>query len=129
MRKGANAYEYPQAQACLPYNARVHTDHGLIPIGELLRRLAIHRQEISAFDRNGQPTRSRAAVCNGKRSLIRFDFEDGSSLRMTSNHVVFVLRSDGSLVEKLAGDLEVGKDRLLRNRFPTPAAGPEAKDN
>src|SRR5207302_4885427 len=86
--RSTSAYEHPAPHACLPYDELVNTDRGLIPIGEVVRSVRAG-VKLSAYDRTGNPTPILAGVCNGKRSLCRFDLADGSSIRLTSNHVVF----------------------------------------
>ena len=115
--RSTSAYEHPAPHACLPYDELVNTDRGLIPIGEVVRAVQ-SGIKLSAFDRWGRPTPIQAAVCNGKRFVIRLDLSDGSSLRLTGDHLVFVQNGQGELQEKRAGEVEVGKDHLVLSRVP-----------
>ncbi len=115
--RSTSAYEHPAPHACLPYDELVNTDRGLIPVGEVVRAVQ-SGVKLSAFDRFGRPTPIQAAVCNGKRFVVRLDLADGSSIRLTGDHVVFVQNGQGELQEKRAGDLEVGKDHLVLSRVP-----------
>jgi len=103
--------------ACLPYDARVNTDRGLLPIGEIVRLFqSTGNPQISTYAPDGTPSRILAAVCNGRRHLLNFHLGDGSTLRCTANHRVFVRTSKGEMAEKEAGDLVIGIDRLILNR-------------
>lgn len=114
-----NDYARPQSSACMPYGVLVNTNEGLIPIGEIVERFAVDPlTAISTYDRYGAPTRIVAAICNGKRYVMNFDLADGTTLSMTSDHRVFVEGKDGAIVEKLAGDLVRGVDRLVLSREP-----------
>ncbi len=115
--RSTSAYEHPSPHACLPYDELVNTDRGLIPIGEVVRAIQ-SGIKLSTFDRYGHPTPILDAVCNGKRFVVRLDLADGSSLRLTGDHIVFVQNGQGELQEKRAGDLEVGKDHLVLSRVP-----------
>jgi ribonucleoside-diphosphate reductase alpha chain len=115
VERSTTAYEHPAPHACLPYDELVNTDRGLIPIGEVVEAVRAGAR-LSAFDRFGQPTPIVAGVCNGKRFVVRLDLADGSSLRLTGDHLVFVQNGQGELIEKRAGELEVGKDHLVLSR-------------
>jgi ribonucleoside-diphosphate reductase alpha chain len=107
-------HSHPQVHACMPYGALVNTTDGLLPIGDIVagsRSRAYHVR-----DRHGNPSKVIASACMGKRTIIALEFEDGSRERMTSDHRVFVRSSDGSMVEKAAGDVEIGKDRMILGR-------------
>ena len=109
-----DAYEHPQGSACLPYEGLVNTDRGLIPIGDIVQ-LVKQGDIIHTYDKDGEPTRIVAAKCNGKKWVNYYHMDDGSSLAMTGDHVVFVIGENGSLVEKQADDLKP-KDRLVLTR-------------
>src|SRR6516164_6973 len=87
--RSTSAYERPAPHACLPYDELVNTDRGLIPIGEIVRALQAGVR-LSTFDRFGNPTPIVAGLCKGKRFVVRLDLADGSFIRLTSDHVVFV---------------------------------------
>ena len=110
--------ENPQMSACLPYDERVNTDLGLIPIGEIVRRLNDPSQpttKIHAYDPSGKLTRITGAICNGKRRLRLLHLGDGSELRVTSDHHVFVEGPEGP-IEKRADELVPGLDHLIMSR-------------
>ncbi len=114
-----NSYERPQCSACMPYDVRVNTDNGLTPIGEIVERFKTNPHEtLITFDRDGNPTKIVRAICNGKRFVMEFELKDGSTLRMTSDHIVFAKGREGSIVEKQAGDLVLGEDSLILSRKP-----------
>jgi ribonucleoside-diphosphate reductase alpha chain len=122
VRQIDDGYERPQGSACMPYGVLVNTNEGLIPIGEIVERLTLDPfTMLYTYDKDGLPTRIVRGICNGKRGVIDFALADGTTLSMTSNHVVFVEGDDGELVEKPAGDLVVGKDRLVLSRAPLVA--------
>ncbi len=103
--------------ACLPYDVRVNTDRGLLPIGEIVRLFGANPQaQIFTFAPDGSPSRIVAAVCNGRKRVFRYHLADGSTLRCTSNHRVFVRGYKGEIVEKEAGNLVAGVDRLILSR-------------
>lgn len=111
------AYRYPMSYACLPYSERVATDQGLVPIGEIVARMNAENRLYKAYDANGKLVDIRAAVCNGKRTVVTFDLEDGSELSMTSDHIVYV-QSLGGYREKRAEEIIIGSDRLIRTATP-----------
>ena len=103
--------------ACLPYGVRVNTDRGLLPIGEIVRLFGAEPDaQLSTYAPDGTPSRIVAAVCNGRRRVLNFHLSDGSTLRCTSNHRVFVRDSKGGVTEKEAGQLIVGTDKLVFSR-------------
>jgi len=103
--------------ACLPYDVRVNTDRGLLPIGEIVRLFqSAPDTQLSTYAPDGTPSRIVAAVCNGRKRVVNFHLGDGSTLRCTSNHRVFVRTSKGEIAEKEAGQLVIGVDRLVLNR-------------
>ena len=103
--------------ACLPYGVRVNTDRGLLPIGEIVRLFgSAENPQISTYAPDGTPSRIVAAVCNGRKRVYNFHLGDGSTLRCTGNHRVFVRAGKGEIIEKEAGDLILGVDRLILNR-------------
>ena len=103
--------------ACLPYDVRVNTDRGLLPIGEIVRLFqSTPDPQMFTFAPDGSPSRIVAAVCNGRKRVVNFHLADGSTLRCTSNHRVFVRDSKGDIVEKEARQLEIGVDRLVLSR-------------
>jgi ribonucleoside-diphosphate reductase alpha chain len=115
--RSTSAYEHPAPHACLPYDELVNTDRGLIPIGEVVHAVQAGVR-LSTFDRFGRPTPILAGICKGKRFVVRLELADGSSIRLTGDHVVFVQNGQGELQEKHAGDLEIGKDHLVLSRVP-----------
>ena len=103
--------------ACLPYDVRVNTNKGLIPIGEIVRLFqSTPNPQIYTYAPDGTPSRIVNGVRNGRKRVINFHLSDGSTLRCTSNHRVFVRSGKGEMIEKEAGALEVGVDRLILNR-------------
>ncbi len=103
--------------ACLPYEVRVNTNRGLIPIGEIVRYFQAEPDaQVYTYAPDGTPSRIVAAVCNGRKRVVNFHLADGATLRCTSNHMVFVRDSKGGIQEKEAGDLQVGIDRLVLSR-------------
>ncbi|HZT80915.1 MAG TPA: adenosylcobalamin-dependent ribonucleoside-diphosphate reductase [Gemmataceae bacterium] len=117
VRRSSSAYERPAPHACLPYDELVNTDRGLIPIGEVV--LAVRSGvSLSSYDRFGNPTPIVAGVCNGKRSVVKLDLADGTSIRLTGDHLVFVHNGPGEPKAKYARDLEVGRDHLVLSRVP-----------
>jgi ribonucleoside-diphosphate reductase alpha chain len=117
MTRATSAYEHVTPHACLPFDELVNTDRGLIPIGEVVGAVQAGVR-LSTFDRFGKLTPILAGVCKGKRFVVRLDLADGSALRLTSDHVVFVQNEQGQLQQKTAGDLEIGKDHLVLSRVP-----------
>ena len=114
-----NAYEHPQSSACMPYDVRVNTTVGLIPIGEIVERFKLNPEvDIATFDRKGKPTKILHAINNGKRGVSEFELRDGSAIRMTLDHRLFVRDIEGHISEKSAGDIVLGEDHLVLSRAP-----------
>src|SRR5439155_8361177 len=84
VQRSTSAYEHPAPHACLPYDERINTDRGLLPIGEVVAAVQAG-VKLLTYDRFGRPTPILAGVCNGKRFVVRLDLADGSSLRLTSD--------------------------------------------
>ena len=76
----------PQISACQPYDARVATPNGLIPIGELVERNAVGEQ---VFDRQGV-TRVVATKANGRKEVFRLTVGPGVTVDATADHVILV---------------------------------------
>ena len=76
----------PQISACQPYDARVATPKGLIPIGELVERNAVGAE---VFDRTGV-TRVVATKANGRKEVFRLTIGSGVSVDATADHVILV---------------------------------------
>lgn len=106
----------PQVSACFPYETRINTDRGLIPIGEVCHAIN-HGQTLWAYDLHGNPTQIIAARLTGIRRTSRIFLADGSSIAPTVDHRLFIRHPDGSLTERLAGDTKVG-DQLVLTRIP-----------
>jgi len=103
--------------ACLPYDVRVNTDRGLLPIGEIVRLFqSTPDPQIFTYAPDGAPSRIVKGICNGRKRVVNFHLADGSTLRCTSNHRVFVRVGKGEIAEKKAGDLVIGVDRLVLSR-------------
>ena len=75
-----------QASACQPYDARVATPDGLIPIGELVERDA-RGQEV--LDRDGV-TWIVATKANGRKEVLRLTVDGGVSVDATADHLLLV---------------------------------------
>lgn len=108
-----------QASACMPYGVRVNTNRGMIPIGDVVRMVR-EGVPLSTYDKDGAQTKIMHGVCNGKRAVTSYEFDNGMSLRMTGNHVVFV-QDGGKVVEKKADDLLIGDDLILSRALLVPS--------
>ena len=76
----------PQISACQPYDARVATPKGLIPVGELVERNAVGEE---VFDRAGV-TRVVATKANGRKEVFRLTIGSGVTVDATADHVILV---------------------------------------
>ena len=76
----------PQISACQPYDARVATPTGLIPIGELVDRNEVGKE---VFDRAGV-TRIVATKANGRKEVFRLTIGSGVTIDATADHVILV---------------------------------------
>ncbi len=111
---------------CFPASARVHTDQGLIPFGELvLRVLSGESFQVWTFDETNPDAPRRSAtlttpetfMVNGVREIVRLRFSNGAELRCTPDHRIFTLNRGYVCANELTEDDEVKIADL-----PTPAA-------
>jgi ribonucleoside-diphosphate reductase alpha chain len=95
-----------QASACQPYQARVSTPQGLIPIGQLVEENSIGQE---VYDATGITT-IQAVKANGIKKVIQLQTKEGYQLELTKDHLVFQdSDTKGHYVE--AGTLKA-KDKL-----------------
>src|SRR3954470_24535783 len=98
-----------QASACQPYDARVATPDGLVPIGKLVEDDAVGTK---VFDAHGL-TRIVAVKANGVKPVLRVHAEGAHTLDVTPDHVVWRHRESAGAGWVPAGELLVG-DELER---------------
>ena len=79
-----DAYEFPQSAACQPYYAKVVTEEGLIPIGELVTQ---SRVGLRVFD-GDELTPILAVKSNGQKPVYKIHLRGGFELEATADHVV-----------------------------------------
>jgi ribonucleoside-diphosphate reductase alpha chain len=101
----------PQASACQPWDARVSTPDGLIPIGHLVETNAVGTK---VFDGQGL-TKIVAVKANGRKRVLRFHLRTGLQLDVTPDHLVWqaTCQETGTFVQ--AGSLRPG-DHLAWHR-------------
>ncbi len=83
---------------CFPGDQRVHTDKGLIPIGELVRRAA-DGESFGIFTHDAtnpdapservEVTRPEAVMVTGFNEIVKLRFSNGMELRCTPGHRIF----------------------------------------
>ncbi len=116
----------PQCSACQPYDARISTPQGMIPIGRLVDENAIGRE---VYDANGI-TRIVAVKRNGRKPVRRIRLANGNFVEATPDHVVKAVRERRTAPEWLRVDqLEVGMRMHLhphRARVASPVQVPAA---
>ncbi len=95
-----------QASACQPYEAPVVTADGLVPIGELVDGNAVGTK---VFDAHGLTT-IVAVQANGVKPVLRVHTDDGATLDVTTDHVVWRHRPHEGAAWVPAGDLLPGDD-------------------
>src|SRR3954452_22739014 len=93
-----------QVSACQPYDALVSTPSGLVPIGELVERMAVGEK---VFDSDG-PTAITAVKHNGRKQALRATTKAGHQLDVTADHLVGRSTGDRTGRYVAAGDLRVG---------------------
>ncbi|HXH29083.1 MAG TPA: hypothetical protein VNL37_08560, partial [Candidatus Polarisedimenticolia bacterium] len=74
----------PQCSACQPYDARVLTTTGPMPIGEIVEKNLIG---LPVYDGDGL-TQVVAVKRNGRKPVFRIDLRDGFSIEATADHLV-----------------------------------------
>ncbi|HEU5035213.1 MAG TPA: vitamin B12-dependent ribonucleotide reductase [Mycobacteriales bacterium] len=79
-----------QVSACQPYDALVSTPSGLVPIGELVERMAVGEK---VFDADGV-TRITAVQHNGRKQVLRITTKAGHQLDVTGDHLVWKSTGD-----------------------------------
>src|SRR4051812_45693623 len=110
-----------QVSACQPYDALVSTPAGLVPIGELVERMAVGDK---VYDADGV-TRITAVKHNGCKQVLRITTKSGHQLDVTGNHLVWKATGDRTGRYVPASDLHVG-DALEWHR--TASYGEEQLD-
>jgi ribonucleoside-diphosphate reductase alpha chain len=102
-----------QVSACQPYDALVSTPAGLVPIGELVARMAVGEK---VYDADGV-TRITAVKHNGRKQVLRVTTKAGHQLDVTADHLVW--RSTGDRTGRYvpAGELRVGDAVEWHRRF------------
>jgi ribonucleoside-diphosphate reductase alpha chain len=93
-----------QVSACQPYDALVSTPAGLVPIGELVDRMAVGAK---VFDGAGV-TRVTAVKHNGRKEVLRITTKAGHQLDVTADHLVWKATGDRTGRYVPAGELTVG---------------------
>jgi ribonucleoside-diphosphate reductase alpha chain len=76
--------EKPQCSACQPYDARVSTPSGMVPIGQLVEGEEVGRE---VYDSHGV-TRIVAVKHNGRKPVYRVTLRNGQWIEATPDHVV-----------------------------------------
>ncbi len=74
----------PQCSACQPYDALINTQHGLMPIGEIVEKRLIG---LPVYDADGL-TQVVAVKQNGRKPVYRIKLTDGFSVDATADHLV-----------------------------------------
>ncbi|MEA2154798.1 MAG: ribonucleoside-diphosphate reductase alpha chain, partial [Solirubrobacteraceae bacterium] len=109
---------------CFPADARVHTTHGLLPIGELIAlgeageqiRVYTHRATAEQPGEGVVATQPIAFMRNGVKPILRLRFANGAELRCTPNHRLWTVDRGYVRADELTQS-----DRVLLNDSATPA--------
>jgi ribonucleoside-diphosphate reductase alpha chain len=97
--------DQPQCSACQPYDARVSTPDGMVPVGELVEGDGVGRE---VFDARGV-TRVVAVKANGRKPVLRVTLRNGQHVEATPDHVVKAVRDRRTTPNWLRVDeLEIG---------------------
>jgi ribonucleoside-diphosphate reductase alpha chain len=109
---------------CFPADARVHTTHGLLPIGDVVARgeageqIHVYTHRATA-DEPGVGVAATVPVSfmrNGVKPIVRLRFANGAELRCTPNHRLWTINRGYVRAEELES-----ADRVLLNDAATPA--------
>ncbi len=125
-----NAGRISGSNPCFPADARVHTTHGLMPIGELVARteagrqidVYTHRASAGSNGTAGAPgagvvaTTPLAVMRNGVSPIVRLRFADGGELRCTPSHRIWTANRGYVRADELTTS-----DHVQRNDSATPA--------
>ncbi len=109
---------------CFPADARVHTTHGLLPIGELVARgeageqirVYTHRATAEQPGAGVAATEPIAFMRNGVKPILRLRFANGAELRCTPNHRMWTVNRGYVRADELAT-----RDRVMLNDSATPS--------
>ncbi len=109
---------------CFPADQRVHTDHGLMAIAELVER-GEAGEDVRVYTHRAtaeEPGRGVALTCpvrfmrNGVKPIVRLRFANGQELRCTPNHRLWTANRGYVRAEELTE-----QDRVLLNDSATLA--------
>jgi ribonucleotide reductase alpha subunit len=84
LSESTSAYEHPAPHACLPYDARVMTPDGPVPIGSIVENDLVGLQ---VYDETGV-TRVVATAYNGVKRVYRVRLSNGNAIEATGDHLV-----------------------------------------
>jgi ribonucleoside-diphosphate reductase alpha chain len=84
LSESTSAYEHPAPHACLPYDARVMTPDGPVPIGSIVENDLVGLQ---VYDETGV-TRVVATAYNGVKRVFRVRLSNGNAIEATGDHLV-----------------------------------------
>ncbi len=84
LSESTSAYEHPAPHACLPYDARVMTPDGPVPIGSIVENDLVGLQ---VYDETGL-TRVVATAYNGVKPVYRVRLSNGNTIEATGDHLV-----------------------------------------
>jgi len=85
LSESTSAYEHPAPHACLPYDAKVMTPDGPVPIGSIVENDLVGLQ---VYDETGRGRVSRRPPYNGVKAVYRVRLSNGNVIEATGDHLV-----------------------------------------
>jgi ribonucleoside-diphosphate reductase alpha chain len=115
VKQSEDAYTHPQPHACQPWEARVSTPNGPMPIGEIVDRNLVGLRVYDGTANGMGTTRVVAVKANGEKPVWRIVLKNGQAIEATPDHLVQVRTKRRALVEwKRVDEVNPG-DRLLHS--------------
>ncbi len=115
VKESEDAYTHPQPHACQPWEARISTPNGPMPIGEIVDRNLIGLRVYDGTANGMGTTRVVAVKANGEKPVWKISVKNGSAIEATPDHLVQVRAQRRANAEwKRVDELKPG-DRLLHS--------------
>ena len=113
VKESEDAYTHPQPHACQPWEARVSTPSGPMPIGEIVDRNLIGLRVYDGTANGMGATRVVAVKANGEKPVWRIVLKNGQAVEATPDHLVQVRAKRRSQTEWTRVDDVQPGDRLF----------------
>ena len=115
VKESEDAYTHPQPHACQPWEARVSTPNGPMPIGDIVDRNLVGLRVYDGTANGMGTTRVVAVKANGEKPVWRIVVKNGQAIEATPDHLVQVRAQRRANAEwKRVDELKPG-DRLLHS--------------